>query len=71
MLLLHLFIALMVAVQCSFMSQVATRSIVTKLFMQTRIATPENKIDEKFIFSIKKEKKNYIVSFVGSLQQLN
>ena len=57
MLLLHLFIALMVAVQCSFMSQVATRSIVTKLFMQTRKVTPENKIDEKFIFSIKKEKK--------------
>ena len=57
MLLLHLFIALMVAVQCSFMSQVATHSIVTKLFMQIRIATPENKIDEKFIFSIKKEKK--------------
>ena len=57
MLLLHLFIALMVAVQCSFMSQVATHSIVTKLFMQTRIATPENKIDEKFIFSIKKERK--------------
>ena len=57
MLLLHLFIALMVAVQCSFMSQVATRCIVTKLFMQTRIVTPENKKDEKFVFSIEKEKK--------------
>ena len=57
MLLLHLFITLMVAFQCLFTSQVATRSILTELFMQTRIATPENRIDEKFIFSSKKEKK--------------